>query len=196
MKLYQVPISVLLFSSAFCVTAVNANYLPANTITNAHIQGETQNGFKSLNDIEKQLAATDISVNYGGVKVSVDLNIEFAFGKADLMPSAKSQIEVLAQALNNESLKSCNIALTGHTDAVGSAAKNLALSQARANSLKQELVIQYGYAPERLIAQGEGETKLLDGLALDDGRHRRVEVSLIEPESCRKEAESNGSIEW
>ena len=78
-----------------------------------------------------------------------------------------------------------SIEIGGHTDALGAAASNLALSQGRAESVRDSLVAD-GVAKERLVAKGYGETKLLskDNDAVAHAKNRRVEfrVSLAPPE--------------
>jgi photosynthetic reaction center M subunit len=71
-----------------------------------------------------------------------------------------------------------SVTIQGHTDNVGSAATNLKLSQARAESFKALLVSKYGIAPSRLATQGYGETRPVASNDTEDGRaqNRRVEI--------------------
>lgn len=71
------------------------------------------------------------------------------------------------------------IALNGHTDAKGSDEYNLSLSEARAVSVRRELVATYGIEPERLVAVGFGEEHLKDIQDPEGPVNRRVEVVRI-----------------
>ncbi|MCF1709085.1 OmpA family protein [Tabrizicola sp. J26] len=64
----------------------------------------------------------------------------------------------------------------GHTDAVGSAAYNLALSDRRAESVALALTQVFGIPPENLVVQGYGERFLKVPSAGDEPRNRRVAV--------------------
>ena len=69
----------------------------------------------------------------------------------------------------------------GHTDAVGSAASNLSLSDRRAESLALALTEYFGIPPENLVIQGYGESELKVESAGDERANRRVVVRLITP---------------
>ncbi|MGV8986653.1 MAG: OmpA family protein [Cypionkella sp.] len=69
----------------------------------------------------------------------------------------------------------------GYTDAVGSAASNLALSDRRAESVAKALTEYFQVPPENLVVQGYGETDLLIPSAGDERANRRVAVRIITP---------------
>ena len=71
--------------------------------------------------------------------------------------------------------------IEGHTDAVGSAASNLLLSDRRAESLAKALTEYFGIAPENLVVQGYGESELKVQSSGDERANRRVVVRLITP---------------
>lgn len=70
-----------------------------------------------------------------------------------------------------------SLSIEGHTDARGSDAHNLKLSQARASSVRSYLVGK-GIAADRLTAKGYGETRPVASNESDAGReaNRRVEM--------------------
>lgn len=71
--------------------------------------------------------------------------------------------------------------IEGHTDAVGSAASNLALSDRRAESLALALTEYFEIPPENLVVQGYGEAELKVDSQGDERANRRVVVRLITP---------------
>jgi OOP family OmpA-OmpF porin len=68
--------------------------------------------------------------------------------------------------------------IEGHTDNVGSAEYNQKLSQARANSVRQYLIDNFGIKASRLSAIGYGLTKPIASNDTEEGRqkNRRVQV--------------------
>ena len=69
----------------------------------------------------------------------------------------------------------------GHTDAVGKAAMNLALSDRRAETVALALTQYFNIPPENMVVQGYGEDELLIDTQADEKRNRRVAVRLITP---------------
>ncbi len=71
--------------------------------------------------------------------------------------------------------------IEGHTDAVGAASYNLALSDRRAESLALALTEYFDVPPENLVVQGYGETELRIETDGNEPRNRRAEVLMISP---------------
>ncbi|NBZ88751.1 OmpA family protein [Stagnihabitans tardus] len=71
--------------------------------------------------------------------------------------------------------------IEGHTDAVGSAASNLTLSDRRAETVAKALTQYFGVPPENMVVQGYGESELLIPTAGDERANRRVSVRIITP---------------
>jgi peptidoglycan-associated lipoprotein len=82
-------------------------------------------------------------------------NINYEFGKWDLLPESKVALDSLVQILVLN--PTITIELMAHTDHVGSEQFNFDLSQKRAQSVVDYL-IQKGINPQRLVARGYGET--------------------------------------
>jgi outer membrane protein OmpA-like peptidoglycan-associated protein len=141
---------------------------------------QDENSFQSVNDIVSQLNPLDVIANYGGVRRSIDLDIQFAFGSAQLLPAAKIQIKALAEALLSDRLNGYNIQIIGHTDASGNLDANQTLSLKRAQSVLTAISDGYGVNSSRLQAIGKGEELLIKGIAPDDAKHRRVEIVAVE----------------
>ena len=78
---------------------------------------------------------------------------------------------------NNPKIK---VEIEGHTDSIGTAEYNLALSQKRADAVKNHLISE-GIGAERLQAVGKGEADPIVSNELKEGRakNRRVEFVVI-----------------
>lgn len=109
---------------------------------------------------------------------SVSLMITFATGSADLTPQAEAVLASLARALASPDLAGSRFRIEGHTDTVGEAAMNQALSDRRAATVRDVLVHRYGIAASRLDAVGYGESTPLvrSGDGRSEPRNRRVQV--------------------
>jgi outer membrane protein OmpA-like peptidoglycan-associated protein len=105
--------------------------------------------------------------------------IEFATARADIADSSAPTLDALAQAA-----KTCTglIEVQGHTDSVGQPERNLKLSNARAESVRQALV-ERGLSRDRLTSRGFGETSPLADNSTPEGRaqNRRIEFRVATP---------------
>ncbi len=72
-----------------------------------------------------------------------------------------------------------SLTIEGHTDNVGSAASNKALSEKRALAVKQYLVSKYGIAATRLKTAGYGATKPVGPNTTAEGRQNNRRVELV-----------------
>lgn len=106
----------------------------------------------------------------------LSLQVQFDFGSAQLSESSYAVLQKLAKALASGDLKNYSFSVIGHTDAVGSADYNLALSRQRASSVKTYLVNQ-GVQASRITADGKGFSQLLDANSPKNPINRRVEVT-------------------
>ena len=76
------------------------------------------------------------------------------------------------------------VALVGHTDTVGGLDTNIALSRARAQSVRDRLISAFDADATRLDAEGMGYLSPIAPNLTEEGRrqNRRVEVILVREE--------------
>jgi outer membrane protein OmpA-like peptidoglycan-associated protein len=115
-----------------------------------------------------------------GVQIFLPSAALFEVGKADLNPTeSAAYISRVAQLLNSKTTN--NIQLEGHTDNVGSASSNQALSEARARTVRDALVKQ-GVTTARLSTVGYAFNRPVASNATEEGRkfNRRVEILILD----------------
>ena len=108
--------------------------------------------------------------------ITLSGSVLFASNKSELLPAAQTRLNDVANALNRQDAGS-NIVVEGHTDSQGAAKYNQALSQRRAQSVRDYLVAR-GIASDRVTAQGFGLTRPIADNETAEGRanNRRVEI--------------------
>ena len=112
--------------------------------------------------------------------------LKFEFGQARLQPEGKTQLNKIADIL--KTYPENRIMIAGHTDSVGSVQNNLALSQARAESVKAHLLHEGVMSKSIVSAVGYGEEHPVADNATAAGRamNRRVELSItVDAEEAR-----------
>lgn len=109
---------------------------------------------------------------------SVNLNVDFATGSVQLTPEAVATLDSLGRALTDPTLAHDRFRIEGHTDTVGSAATNQALSEQRAQRVAEYLEDKFAIPPARLKPVGMGEQDLLVPTPpqTPEARNRRVRV--------------------
>lgn len=109
--------------------------------------------------------------------------VNFATGSAAI-PAAQARslvrLGILIEELLFENPREIFL-IEGHTDAVGSASFNLALSDRRAESVALALTEAFRIPPENLIVQGYGESFLKVQTQESEVRNRRATVRRITP---------------
>ncbi len=105
-------------------------------------------------------------------------DLTFATGSSELSEGVYPSLARLAAYLLANPDKT--VALVGHTDAEGSLAGNIALSQRRAASVLERLVSVYGVPRRQMEAEGVGYLSPRMSNLTEEGRrkNRRVEVIL------------------
>ena len=137
------------------------------------VSNSTGSAFAALTTLKANFSAADL---VGALNLAI---INFPTGSADI-PSANS--DLLRQAA--EKIKALPagtvIEIGGHTDNTGDPAANVALSQQRADAVRNAL-IQDGVDASMLVAKGYGATAPVsdNGSAIGRFRNRRIEYSVV-----------------
>ncbi|HCW76200.1 MAG TPA: hypothetical protein DHU63_06640 [Candidatus Marinimicrobia bacterium] len=108
---------------------------------------------KSMSDLKVMMLVLDPKVDE---EVIVFGDTHFDYDKSSLTPEAKVLLDADVQILKNN--PSVEIRMAGYTSALGSEEINQALSEKRANAVR-EYMIEKGIAPERITVIGYGRTK-------------------------------------
>ncbi|MGC4101864.1 OmpA family protein [Ferruginibacter sp.] len=119
-----------------------------------------------------------VDIQHMPAKSFVLEDCNFETGKATLEESSYAVLdELVAYLVRKDDEK---IEVGGHTDNVGTAAKNLVLSQDRANTVRAYLLTK-GIDPARVTAKGYGMTKPVASNGTAEGRaqNRRTEVTIL-----------------
>lgn len=114
--------------------------------------------------------------------IDVD-QITFETGSAAVRPQEAEKLAALGRAITRMIDERPNelFLIEGHTDAVGSDASNLALSDRRAESVALALTEYFRVPPENMVVQGYGESDLRVRTDAAEQLNRRVAVRLISP---------------
>jgi OOP family OmpA-OmpF porin len=110
-------------------------------------------------------------------KVSIELAIAFDTNKAEIKPQYQSEVQRVAEFMKTAPKTTGEV--EGHTDNVGSEKANVALSQRRADAVRDAL-IKLGVEASRLTAKGYGPSNPIADNKTADGRrkNRRVVVTI------------------
>lgn len=127
-----------------------------------------------VEDLESQLKDLNAKKTDRGTVVTLG-DVLFDTGQARLLPSGNRNLIRLAEVMKGNPMATAMI--EGHTDSVGSANSNYALSQRRANAVKAALV-NLGVPANRLSTQAMGPDMPAADNSTASGRqmNRRVEI--------------------
>ena len=105
-------------------------------------------------------------------------NLHFATNKTRILPISEEALNDLYMYLARN--PQVRIKIIGHTDNVGKDEANQKLSDGRAKAVRDDL-IERGIAPERIEAEGRGESQPIDTNDTEEGRqnNRRVEIEIL-----------------
>jgi outer membrane protein OmpA-like peptidoglycan-associated protein len=136
-----------------------------------------------FNDIEipneAGILEFDYEIKYELPKTYVLENVYFDTGKASLKPASYKSLNNLVKVLKTK--RKLIIEIGGHTDNVGSVETNKALSQKRANSVKNYLVSK-GVPSTQAKTKGYGDTQPIASNSTAEGKqkNRRTQVTILQ----------------
>lgn len=107
----------------------------------------------------------------------------FAFNQQELSSTGMESISLVIEELRRES-KDFIVSIEGHTDDVGSASYNQALTLTRAVAVAGHMVLKDGFDSARIFVKGFGESQPIADNSIDEGRakNRRIELLVLVPE--------------
>ena len=105
-------------------------------------------------------------------------NLEFRIAKDIILSESKPSLEELSEVLTER--PNWVLEISGHTDDVGNADKNMVLSKKRAESVKRFLIAK-GVTEAQLLIKFFGETAPIADNKTAEGRqkNRRVEMKIV-----------------
>lgn len=150
----------------------------------------SDNGMSMVTDQPGEAMAASTEGTVIPEEMVIDLTIFFEFDSALLKTESKAQVDALCTAIeaNEAALMASegtaetghgSYQIIGHTDASGSVAYNLALSQARADEVVRYMVRECGIDGNVLQAVGMGEGRLKDPSNPRADENRRVEIQVV-----------------
>lgn len=156
------------------VVADQAAQLQTETERRQQAEAAQRDALAALSKLE------NVKQDTRGTVITLSGSVIFPSGKSELLPGARGKLSEVATALTQGDASS-KIVVEGHTDSVGSAEMNQALSLRRAESVRDELVAQ-GLPAERVTVQGFGPTRPVAENTTPAGRanNRRVEI-VVQP---------------
>ncbi len=110
-----------------------------------------------------------------GETISLE-GIEFKTGSAEILPSSTQTLEKVFATLN--SYANIEVEIHGHTDNVGTRAKNIKLSEERAESVKSFLTGK-GINPGRITTKGFGPDSPLAPNTTESGRQKNRRIEFV-----------------
>ncbi|CBY81237.1 hypothetical protein AO053_09545 [Haemophilus influenzae biotype aegyptius] len=120
---------------------------------------------------------------------SLNSDVTFAFGKANLKPQAQATLDSIYGQMSQ--VKSAKVAVAGYTDRIGSDEFNVKLSQKRADSVANYFVAK-GVAADAISATGYGKANPVTGATCDQVKGRKALIACLAPDR-RVEIAVNGT---
>jgi OOP family OmpA-OmpF porin len=107
------------------------------------------------------------------------VEIQFDPDSPIIRPPSYQTIGRIADALYDPSLLPYSFLVVGHTDATGRREASLALSQRRADSIRDVLVTTFKISPKRIKAIGLGEEQLQDSAHPTAAINQQIQVMTV-----------------
>ena len=156
---------------------------------------------KKMDKQKKELEATlpeettIETINEGeALRVTFDSGILFATNSSTRSDASRSALRKLAESLNQN--PDTDIKIIGHTDNTGSVDYNQTLSEKRAKSVFDYLMVDQGVSSKRMSYEGKGVHEPIADNTTEEGRalNRRVEILILPNEQMIQDAQ-NGTLE-
>ena len=139
---------------------------------------EDERGFnQKFIKIQNYFRSDEAEVYKQGNQLIVRLKgIKFPVGQSIIMPENYKLLTKVQRAIND--FENASVVIEGHTDSTGSKEVNAALSQQRADAVKDYLVANKTLPANKIIGRGYGSEKPLASNATTEGRaaNRRIDV--------------------
>ena len=160
-------------------------------VTESTPETTSEGGMALVTELPGDAVAANTDGSLIPEEMVIDLTIFFEFDSALLKSESKSQVDALCTAIEaNEAAllasdeegaagEGGSYQIIGHTDASGSVAYNLSLSQARADEVVRYMVRECGIDGNVLQAVGMGEGRLKDAADPRADQNRRVEIQVV-----------------
>jgi outer membrane protein OmpA-like peptidoglycan-associated protein len=110
-------------------------------------------------------------------KIIRQLNVNFNVNSVAIKSTDLDQLIQMAELMRT--YPDTTAVIEGHTDSRGSAARNLEISQRRAQSIKKYFTDTFHISPERITAEGFGETRPIASNETSEGRRKNRRVLVI-----------------
>jgi outer membrane protein OmpA-like peptidoglycan-associated protein len=145
--------------------------------------GQTPTSINPNSPTYGQAGGPDVPPNYPSAGATVapappqrEFTLYFETNSTMLSAEARSIVQQAVDAARQEPIT--RIAVTGHTDTVGTAHYNQGLSERRAAAVRQGLIAQ-GVSADEIVASGVGQSQLAVPTAhgVNEPRNRRVVIT-------------------
>jgi outer membrane protein OmpA-like peptidoglycan-associated protein len=142
---------------------------------------------KQAKELKQNIPGATVERVGEGITVTFASGLLYDFDSDVVRPEAQKNLQALASSLHK--YPGSDLLIVGHTDQVGPASYNQALSQRRSAAAANFLVAK-GVSRTRIATKGMGETEPLASNDTEAGRqkNRRVEVAIYASEARRAEA--------
>jgi outer membrane protein OmpA-like peptidoglycan-associated protein len=133
-----------------------------------------------LNDTKSAEAPFVVEIRLNRINIGAEMNLYNIYFETDsfrILPDSEPELRKLTQFLKNN--QQLDVEIQGHTDNTGRPDRNLVLSELRAKSVVEYLVLN-GIASSRLQFKGFGETRPVAENETEEGRllNRRTTIKI------------------
>jgi len=134
----------------------------------------------TIAQVTRALTNRSVKIFNTDANPNINVNINFKDNSTEIIEQAYQALDILAEALDVETLHSKTIIIVGHSDQRGTDKYNLNLSKQRAKYIKDELISRNPSLTDRLEILGMGEKfPLYEGNSAENYFYnRRIELKI------------------